>query len=76
MTADRVEVDVVVEFPDGALLAVEIKGGPRPGFGDAAGVRLFLAEYPAALGALVLHGGDETYQLGERILAAPWWRVM
>ena len=75
-TADRVEVDVVVEFPDGALLAVEIKGGPRPGFGDAAGVRLFLDEYPDALGALVLHGGDETYQLGERVLAAPWWRVM
>jgi hypothetical protein len=26
--------------------------------------------------AIVLHGGDESYWLDEKILAVPWWRVI
>jgi uncharacterized protein len=76
-TAKGDEVDFVVELPDQTLLAIEVKGGTRPGHGDAAGLRLFLAEYGDAVrGALLLHGGTETFRLGERILAMPWWRVL
>ena len=36
-----------------------------------------LSEYGDTVrGALLLHGGTETYLLGERILATPWWRVI
>jgi hypothetical protein len=31
-------------------------------------------DYPR--GAIVLHGGDESYWLDEKIIAVPWWRVM
>lgn len=75
-TTDQVEVDFVVEFPDGALLPLEVKAKPRPSFDDTAGLRLFLNEYSSAAGGLVLHGGTDTYYLGERILTAPWWRVV
>jgi uncharacterized protein len=76
-TAKGDEVDFVVELPDDTLLAVEVKATTRPGHGDAAALRGFLAEYGDAVrGALLLHGGTETFRLGERILAVPWWRVI
>jgi len=75
-TASGDEVDFVIEFPDQRLLAIECKGGSRPGHGDAKALRTLLAEYGDAVhGALLLHSGDDTYHLGERILAVPWWRV-
>ena len=71
------EVDVVIEFPDQSVIAVECKGGSRPGYGDAKSLRTFIGEYGDTVrGALLLHGGTETYLLGERILATPWWRVI
>ena len=71
------EVDFVIEFPDQSLIAIECKGGTRPGYGDARSLRTFMGEHGDAVqGALLLHGGTETYLLGERVLAAPWWRVM
>jgi uncharacterized protein len=71
------EVDFVIELPDQTLIAIECKGGTRPGHNDAAPLRSFIAEYGSKVrGALLLHGGTETYKLGDRILATPWWRIL
>ncbi|MBY0491812.1 MAG: ATP-binding protein [Gemmatimonadaceae bacterium] len=75
-TTTQDEVDVVVEQPDGRLLAIECKSGERPTYNDADGLRLFLREYPAAVGGLLLHGGTETRWLADRVLSVPWWRVL
>ena len=75
-TVDQHEVDVVVELPDGRLLAIEVKSAVRPGWTDVPGLSVFLKEYPEATGGLVLHGGTDSYALGERIVCAPWWRVL
>jgi predicted AAA+ superfamily ATPase len=71
------EVDFVIELPDQTLIAIECKGGSRPGHNDATPLRSFLAEYGSKVrGALLLHGGTETYKLGDRVLATPWWRIL
>ena len=71
------EVDFVLEFANGDLIAVECKGGSRPGHDDARSLRVFIEEYGRKVrGALLLHGGSETYRLGDRILATPWWRIV
>jgi predicted AAA+ superfamily ATPase len=75
-TASGHEVDFVLEFKR-QLLGVEVKAGPHPTMKDARGLRAFLEEYPrSARGGIVLHGGDESYWLDEKIIAVPWWRVM
>lgn len=43
---------------------------------DAAGLRLFLDEYGDAVCGGLLHGGEEMFAMGERVLAVPWWRVI
>jgi uncharacterized protein len=75
-TASGAEVDFVVERHR-ELLAVEVKASSAPSVGDAANVRRFVEEYSdIARGAVVLHGGDRAYWLGDRVLAAPWWSVL
>ncbi len=70
------EVDFVIEW-GGQLLPVEIKTGMRPGSGDARHLRVFLEEYaPETPGALLLYDGDEVIRLAERIIAAPWWKII
>ncbi len=73
-TTDR-EVDFVIESGD-RVLAVEVKAaGPR--YADAAGLRLFQAEYAERfVGGLLLHGGNEIQQMSDGILAVPWWRIL
>jgi len=76
-THDQAEVDFVVELPTGRLMAVEVKASPKPQWRELTGLRAFFDEYAdLAIGGLVLHGGEETYRLGDRIVATPWWRVM
>ena len=76
-TSNGDEVDFVIEFPDQSLIAIECKGGAHPGHDDAKAVRVFLDEYGTKVrGTLLLHGGSETYHLGDLILAIPWWRVI
>ncbi len=70
------EVDFVIEMPDGRPLPIEVKAATRPQWSDLSGLRVFLEEYPATIGGLVLHGGEETYRISDRIVAAPWWRVV
>ena len=75
-TASGQEVDFVVERGR-ELLAIEVKATERPRHRDAGNLRTFLEEYPRkSRGALLLHTGDETFWIGERILAVPWWRIL
>lgn len=74
-TSER-EVDFVIELGE-RLLAIEVKAGVQPSYGDSAGLRLFRQEYGERFaGGLLLHGGEETQWLAEDVLAAPWWRVL
>lgn len=75
-TATGIEVDFVIETPN-RLLPIEIKASARVTPADARGLEAFLDEYPDLTeGALLLHGGGETFPLTSRVLAAPWWRVI
>ena len=74
-TAGGAEVDFVIELPD-RLLPIEVKASPRVNHRDARHLRTFLTDYPNAPGALLLYDGDEVLWMGERILAAPWQRVI
>jgi len=64
------EVDVVLEQGQ-RLLAVEIKMSESVHFGDVEGVRLFLNEYPRAVGGLVIYRGNEVRRLDDKIIALP-----
>jgi predicted AAA+ superfamily ATPase len=67
------EVDFVVEYGR-RRLAIEVKQSARPRYQDTAGLRAFLAGDPQATGIL-LHGGEESLSIGERLLAVPWSAV-
>jgi hypothetical protein len=59
------------------VLAVEVKATATPSPRDAANLRRFLEEYgEAVVGGLLLHGGDQSFWLGDRLLATPWWSVL
>lgn len=75
-TAYGHEVDFVLERRR-ELVGVEIKANGHPSLADVPGLRTFLTEHPkSARGGIVLHGGNDSYWLDEKILAVPWWRVM
>jgi len=72
-TQSGLEVDFILEHGR-RLLAIEVKFSANPGYGDAAGLRAFLSEYPQAVG-LLLHTGREIRRLDEKIIAVPWTLV-
>jgi predicted AAA+ superfamily ATPase len=75
-TASGHEVDFVIERAR-QLVGVEVKANRHPTLRDIQGLRAFLAEYSqSARGGVVLHGGEESYWMDEKIVAVPWWRVM
>jgi len=75
-TASGYEVDFVLERQR-QLVGVEVKAGSQPSMKDIQGIRALLSEHPRqARGGVVVHGGDESYWLDEKIVAVPWWRVM
>lgn len=75
-TTTGAEVDFVIER-GGRLLGIEVKTTARPHPRDARGLRSFLEEYPeTAVGGVLLHSGEETFWMSERVLAVPWWRVL
>ncbi len=75
-TATGIEVDFVIETPH-RLLPVEVKASNRFTTADAKGLEAFLEEYSdLSDGALLLHGGSETFPLTCRVLATPWWKVI
>jgi len=74
-TATGIEVDFVIETPK-RVLPIEVKAAARVTTSDAAGLEAFLDEYhDLAPGAILLHGGGDTFPLTRRVLAVPWWRV-
>lgn len=73
-TRTGTEVDFILEHGR-RLLAVEVKHTANPGYGDAAGLRAFLAEHPKASGGLLLHSGRAVRRLDEKIVAIPWTLV-
>jgi len=68
------EVDFVVEHGR-RLLAFEVKRARRVHHGDTASLRLFLQEYPQAVGGVLLYGGQEIRRLGAKIVALPWTMI-
>jgi predicted AAA+ superfamily ATPase len=75
-THNQEEVDFVIEA-GATLLPIEVKATARPTYSDARHLLVFAGEYSRAVpGGLLLHAGDETFWLAERILAAPWWCVL
>jgi predicted AAA+ superfamily ATPase len=75
-TASGYEVDFVLEWRR-QLLGIEVKTGAEPRLKDARGLQAFLAEHPRqARGGLLLHGGTQSYWLSDKIVAAPWWRIL
>lgn len=73
-TAGGREVDFVVERKR-QRIAVEVKATPAPKYRDAAVVKDFVATSGAA-GGLLLHGGEQTFWIADKVLATPWWRVI
>lgn len=70
------EVDFVIERDD-SLLAIEVKATERPRADDWRHLQHFVAQYDReCVGALLLHGGTETFRAADRILALPWWRIL
>ncbi len=78
-TKDQVEVDAVIESPDGRVIAIEVKAGTAVRAEDLTGLRhlanllgdRFLAGY-------VLYTGQQTLSFGDRIRALPLdalWRL-
>lgn len=75
-THNQEEVDFVIEAGQ-KLIAIEVKATARPSYADARHLLTFIDEYGDAVhGALLLHTGDETFWLSQRVLATPWWRVV
>lgn len=75
-TTTGLEVDLVIEHGE-RLLPIEVKATPRPGSADVRGIAAFRDEYPERFaGGLLLHGGEDVQWLSDRVLAAPWHRVL
>ena len=75
-TATELEVDFVIERGE-RLLPVEVKATARPGSSDVRGIAAFRDEYAERFaGGLLLHAGEEVQWLADRVLAAPWYRVL
>lgn len=73
--ADR-EVDFVVER-GGRTLAIEVKAARRVGPDDWKHLKHFVAQYDrTCVGAILLYDGDDTLRVSDRIVVAPWWRVL
>jgi hypothetical protein len=68
----RHEVDLVAELAGGQLVGIEVKAGASAGARDARHLTWLRDELGERFArGVVLHTGPRTYELGERIVAAP-----
>lgn len=68
----RYEVDLIVEYGGGRLIAIEIKASGGPSRRDARHLAWLRDEYgDRFIGGIILHTGPHRYALEERIIAAP-----
>ena len=75
-TTKGAEVDFVIETGR-RLLPVEVKAAATVHPGDVRHLHTFLDEYSdMAQCGILLYDGEETFWLTDRVLAAPWWRVL
>jgi uncharacterized protein len=71
-TKDRVEVDVVLETPDGRVVAIEVKAGATIRAEDLAGLRHLAQRLGSRFVAgYVLYAGQQTLPFGDRLRALP-----
>jgi uncharacterized protein len=71
-TKDKVEVDAVLETPDGRVIAVEVKAGATVRSEDLAGLRHLAQRLgPRFVAGYVLYTGQQTLPFGDRLRALP-----
>ncbi|MGH3396976.1 MAG: ATP-binding protein [Streptosporangiaceae bacterium] len=71
-TKDGVEVDAVLETPDGRIVAIEVKAGATVRSEDLAGLRHLRERLGSRLVAgYVLYTGQQTLPFGDRLRALP-----
>ncbi len=78
-TKDRVEVDAVIETPDGRVVGVEVKAGATVRTEDLAGLRKLARQIgDRFVAGYVLYTGQQTLPYGEKLRAIPLdalWRL-
>jgi hypothetical protein len=71
-TKDRVEVDAILETPDGRVVAIEVKAGATVRSEDLAGLRHLAHRLgPRLVAGYVLYTGQQTLPYGDRLRALP-----
>lgn len=79
-TKDQVEVDVVIETPDGRVVGVEVKAGATVRTEDLAGLRNLASHLgDRFIAGYVLYTGQQTLPFGEKLRAVPLdavWRLI
>jgi predicted AAA+ superfamily ATPase len=71
-TKDKVEVDAVLEAPDGRVIAIEVKAGATVRSEDLAGLRHLAQRLDRRFVAgYVLYTGQQTLPFGDRLRAVP-----
>jgi predicted AAA+ superfamily ATPase len=78
-TKDKIEVDAIVETPDGRVIGIEVKAGATVRTEDLAGLRN-LAQHlgDRFVAGYVLYTGQQTLPFGDKIRAVPLdalWRL-
>lgn len=72
-TSDGVEVDFILERPDGSVLAIEVKRAETVSMGDFKGIKVFqeLAGKDF-IGGIVLYSGKDVAPFGNNLWAVPF----
>lgn len=71
-TANREEVDLLLEQRDGSIVGIEVKATSSLGANDTKGLRaLKAAAGERFVRGVVLYGGDKVLPLGDRLIALP-----
>ena len=71
-THDGMEVDLVIETPDGHVLGIEMKASGRVDRSDAAGLRALRTTLGSSfIGGVVLHTGPSAFTIDGNIVAVP-----
>lgn len=71
-TANREEVDLLLEQKDGSIVGIEVKAASSLGTNDTKGLRaLKTAVGERFVRGIILYGGDKVLPLGDRLFALP-----
>ncbi len=72
-TSDGIEVDFVLEKPDGGIFAVEIKASATVNIHDFKGIQMLAAlTGEEFLGGVVLYSGKQAVPFGKNLWAVPF----